>query len=85
LHADEKGFVFIPPMAFKVCLAEAAKFLGRQIPGKESHLHEAFRERHSRQGSLAAPGQEGRRSGRVLFVPADGMRGSGKRVDNASP
>ncbi len=34
LHVTEGGFVFIPPIAFKNCLAEAAKFLGIQIPGK---------------------------------------------------
>ena len=34
LHVDEKGEVYIPPMAFKNVLSEIAKFLGMQIPGK---------------------------------------------------
>lgn len=34
LHKDEKGNVFIPPMAFKNCITEAAQFLSIQIPGK---------------------------------------------------
>lgn len=31
---EPDGRVFIPPMAFKNCLSEIAKFLGEQIPGK---------------------------------------------------
>src|SRR5262245_66011200 len=34
LHVNKDGYVFIPPMAFKNCIAEIAKFLGVQIPGK---------------------------------------------------
>ena len=34
LHYDKEGQVYIPPMAFKNCLSEVAKFLGIQIPGK---------------------------------------------------
>ena len=34
MHVDEKGFVFIPPMSFKNCLSEAAKYKSIQIPGK---------------------------------------------------
>src|SRR5262245_36928815 len=33
-HVTEDGHIFIPPMAFKNCLAEAAKFLSERIPGK---------------------------------------------------
>lgn len=33
LHVNGEGQVFIPPMSFKNCLAEAAKFLNLQIPG----------------------------------------------------
>lgn len=34
LHYNKDGAVYIPPMTFKNCLSEAAKFLGVQIPGK---------------------------------------------------
>lgn len=34
MHSTDDGHVFIPPMAFKNCLSEAAKFLGRQVPGR---------------------------------------------------
>jgi hypothetical protein len=33
-HVDSKGIVFIPPMNFKNCIAEAAKYKSIQIPGK---------------------------------------------------
>jgi len=33
-HYDEGNTAFIPPMAFKNCIADAAKFLSIQIPGK---------------------------------------------------
>ena len=34
VHTDRDGNIQIPPMSFKNCLAEAAKFLSVQIPGK---------------------------------------------------
>jgi len=34
LHVTDDGFVLIPPFAFKNCLDSAAKYLGKQIPGK---------------------------------------------------
>jgi hypothetical protein len=34
MHVGSDGQVFIPPMSFKNCIAEVAKYLGRQIPGK---------------------------------------------------
>src|SRR5689334_22156076 len=34
VHANDEGYIFIPPMAFKNCIAEIAKFLSEQIPGK---------------------------------------------------
>ncbi len=35
-HFDDEGNCFIPPMAFKTCLSEAAKFLGKKIPGQRN-------------------------------------------------
>ena len=34
LHSMEDGRIFIQPFAFKNCLDSAAKYLGKQIPGK---------------------------------------------------
>ncbi len=85
LHADEKG-VFIPPMAFKNCISEAAKFLGEQIPGKGKSTWT----KHFEAGILVVEKihlgmQRADVSHEWLFVPADGVRGSGKRVNKCFP
>jgi len=81
VHADENGEVYIPPMAFKNCLSEAAKFLGKQIPGKGKSTYT----KHFEAGILVMDTMKlGIKKedipGEWLFVPADGIRGSGKRV-----
>ena len=86
MHVDEKGEVYIPPTAFKNCLAEAAKYLGIQIPGKGKSTYT----KHFEAGVMvvdAVPlGVKGEDvQGLWLFVPADGKRGSGKRVDKCFP
>ena len=86
LHVDDDGFVFIPPMAFKNNLAEAAKFLGQQIPGKGKSTYT----KHFEAGVLVTDGPRLRVKksdvqGEWLFLPSDGMRGSGKRVDKCYP
>ncbi len=86
IHADENGNVFIPPMAFKNCLAEAAKFLSMQIPGKGKSTYT----KHFEAGVIVADGMslginKGDVKGEWLFLPSDGKRGSGKRVDKCYP
>lgn len=86
LHVDEHGEVFIPPMAFKNCIAEVAKFLGKQIPGKGKSTYT----KHFEAGVLVMdPVKLGIRKEQVpketYFVPADGIRGSGKRVTKHFP
>jgi len=86
LHVGENGEVFIPPMAFKNCLSECAKFLGKQIPGKGKATYT----KHFEAGVLVMdPAPLGVKADEVqgewLFVPADGVRGSGKRVDKCFP
>lgn len=81
MHANDDGFVFIPPMAFKNCLSEAAKFLAMQVPGKGKSTYT----KHFEAGVLVLDPlvldvrKEDVRAER-LFVPSNGMRGSGKRV-----
>ncbi len=95
-HVNAEGNLFIPPMAFKNCLSEAAKYKSIQIPGKGKSTYT----KHFEAGvmvvePLVLPIQVGRLDtidcsgdwtppdGLVclpLFVPADGRRGSGKRV-----
>ena len=86
LHYDENGEVYIPPMAFKNCLSEAAKFLGQQIPGKGKSTYT----KHFEAGILIVDkAMLGIAKDNVqpenLFLPSDGVRGSGKRVIKTYP
>jgi len=81
LHFTPEGEVFIPQMALKNCLAECAKFLGIQIPGKGKSTYS----KHFIAGVLILkPIMLGIKKEDVeferQFVPADGVTGSGKRV-----
>jgi hypothetical protein len=86
MHVNTDGFVFIPPMAFKNCLSEAAKFLSRQIPGKGKATYT----KHFEAGvlvidPLVLPIRKDDVPRESYFVPADGRRGSGKRVTKHFP
>lgn len=86
LHSTEDGHVFIPPMAFKIAVGEAAKFVARQIPGKGKSTYT----KHFEAGVLVVeplvlPIMKEDVPGQWLFVPADGVRGSGKRVEKCFP
>lgn len=86
MHADSNGNVFIPPMAFKNCLSEAAKFLSMKIPGKGNATYT----KHFVAGilvvdALVLPVKKEDVPGEWLFVPSDGVRGSGKRVAKCFP
>lgn len=82
MHADEKtGNVFIPPMAFKNSIAEAAKFLSIQVKGKGKQTYT----KHFESGVLVSdplvlPIKKSEVSAERLFLPSDGKRGGGKRV-----
>lgn len=86
LHVDNVGQVFIPPTAFKNCLSEAAKYLGKQIPGKGKRTYTKIFESGVAVNDPVFIGvhvddvEEER-----LFVPSDGIRGSGKRVMKSFP
>jgi hypothetical protein len=86
LHVDGQGLVFIPPMAFKNCISEAAKFLQRQIPGKGKATYT----KHFEAGVLVTDAlplnvRKDDVPGEWLFLPSDGKRGSGSRVDKCYP
>lgn len=86
LHVNKQGKVFIPPMAFKNCLAEAAKYQSKKIPGKGNATYT----KHIEAGVLVTEplvldvAQE-EVEGEWLFVPSDGRRGGSKRVDKCFP
>lgn len=86
IHTDEKGNVLISALAFKNCLAAAAKYLGMQIPGKGKATYT----KHFKSGVLVSdplilPIKKDAVEGTWLFVPADGVTGSGKRVLKCFP
>lgn len=86
IHRNAEGFVIIPPMAFKNCLSEAAKYLSLQIPGKGKSTYT----KHFEAGILVTeplvlPIKWTDVEGVWLFLNADGKRGSGKRVEKCMP
>lgn len=92
LHALDDGRIYIPPMGFKNCLSEAAKFVSEQIPGKGKATYT----KHFEAGVLClTPGiledfkgnpiNAETVEGEWVFVPSDGVRGSGKRVWKCFP
>lgn len=94
LHLDKDGQVFIPPMALKNCIAEAAKFLSIQIPGKgkstytkhfDAGVSVTERALLFRQSDPSTPIVADSVKGDWIFTPSDGVRGSGKRVWKCYP
>jgi len=86
LHVNKDGFVFVPPMAFKNCLSEAAKYLSIQIPGKGKATYT----KHFEAGVLCMdplilPIKKDDVEGEWLHVPSDGRRGGTKRVEKCFP
>jgi len=86
VHVDAFGRVMIPPMAFKNCIAEIAKYLSVQIPGKGKSTYT----KHFEAGvmvleGLSLPETKESVDGEWLFVPASGRRGDGKRVLKCFP
>lgn len=79
--------IFIPPMAFKMSLDAAAKYLGTQIPGKGKSTYT----KHFLSGVLPDhnPVNLGITIDDVeqctILANADGVRGSGKRVPRSFP
>lgn len=85
-HVNDEGNIIIPPMAFKNCVSEAAKYLSMQIPGKGKATYT----KHVESGVLVVdplvlPIKKESIEGEWLFLPSDGIRGSGKRVDKCYP
>ena len=86
IHVDKSGNVFIPPMAFKNCMSDAAKYLSIGIKGKGKSTYT----KHFVAGLLVMdPVSLGIKiddiQGETLFVPSDGKRGGGSRVEKIFP
>jgi len=85
-HVNKDGFIFIPPMAFKNCLSEAAKYKPTQIPGAGKQTYT----KHIEAGVLVLdPLVIDTRIDdvqcEVLHLPSDGRRGGTKRVEKTMP
>lgn len=91
LHYNQDGFVLIPANALKNILSEAAKYLSIQIPGKGKSTFTKHFESGVFCGEDAIVHVNGKPlhkddvEGRWMFVPSDGVRGSGKRVYRCYP
>ena len=86
MHVTSKGDVFIPPMALKCCLQEAAKYLAESVPGKGKSTYT----KHFEAGVMVTdPMYLGIKSDQVegdwQFVPSDGKPGGGSRVWKCFP
>jgi hypothetical protein len=80
-HIDKEGQMLIGPMMFKNMLFDVAKFLAEKIKGKGNQTWT----KHFESGILVVdPAPLGINvdevSDEYLFVPVNGMRGSGRRV-----
>lgn len=85
-HIDEDGMIYIPPMAFKMSLDAAAKYLSLQIPGKGKATYT----KHFLSGvlvmdKLVTDVRGDDCEGEWINANADGVRGSGKRVKRCFP
>jgi hypothetical protein len=85
-HSDANGNMTIPPMAFKNCLSDAAKYLSIQVQGKGKSTYT----KHFVAGVLVTeplvlPIKVKDVPGQWVFVPSDGKRGGGKRVEKCFP
>lgn len=81
MHINKDGEVFIPPNAFKNCLSQSALYMKISIPGGGKSTYT----KHFEAGvACSKPILTGIKAAEVeyekLFLPADGKRGSGKRV-----
>lgn len=86
LHSDDEDNVLIPPFAFKNCLDAAAKYLGKQIPGKGKSTYT----KHFVSGCLVLDPlilkmKKADVKGEWRHVPSDGMPGGSKRVMKCFP
>lgn len=81
MHVTKDGYIFMPPMSFKYALDGATKILGMKIKGKGSQTYA----KHFLSGVMVnkevpLPYKKDEVEGEWLFVPSDGVHGSGKRV-----
>ena len=85
-HYDDNRQLYIPPMAFKNCLSDAAKYLSLQIPGKgKSTYTKHFEAGILVMDPLPLPIVVDEVPGEWVYVPSDGRRGGTTRVEKCFP
>jgi hypothetical protein len=85
-YDETTGMLFIPPMAFKNCMSEIAKYLSIQIPGKgkstyTKHFEAGLMVMHRVPLSISKDEVKGQ----WLYVPSNGVRGGSHRVWKCFP
>ena len=86
-HVTKEGNIFIPPMAFKICIETAASFLSMSIPGKGKATYT----KHFRAGIIVSEGlvlpykKEDVRGEWVLGNSLGRRRGGGSKVLKCFP
>lgn len=85
-HYDAKGNLIIPAICFQKALQKAGKRMNRKIPGQRN----ATFTKHFESGIMVIDGitlsyTRETVPGEWLFVPSDGVAGSGKRVHKCFP
>lgn len=92
MHTDDSDQVFVPPMALKLALDSAATYLGKRIPGQGTKTWtKKFQAGLMCVTPMLLNNWEGDPilgddvEGKWLFVPSDGVKGGGKRVERCFP
>lgn len=81
-HSNKEGYIFIPPMSFANSLKIASRYLGTKIAGKRNATYT----KHFEAGVMVSEPlvldvKKEEVSFEWVFVPSDGVRGGGKRVN----
>lgn len=85
-HVNGDGRIIVPPMAFTNSLKEAARYLSLPIPGRgKSTFTKNFEAGVLVSEPLILPIRKDEVEGEWLFVPSDGRRGGGSRVEKCFP
>lgn len=86
MHVTKDGRVFVPPMSFPRCALESAKRLAIKVPGGKNKTYtKSFEAGLMVTEPLVLDVKAADVPGEELFVPSDGIRGSGKRVSKVFP
>lgn len=85
-HADASGHLIIPVPSFKLAMENAARYMNEKIPGKGNQTwSKKFTSGLLQLEPLVLSEKVDTVKGEWLFVPSDGRRGGGSRVNKCFP